>query len=146
VIAVVHPNAARARDAVEQSLAGAAFVPAAVVMIARVVAGLIVGLGSVAGAAVGSPIDTSWAAVRALWAHPLWFWIVVIGLIASSVMSRQADARISRVSSAFWHAHQQQLRTALKTAREDVGGGLETAPLCWGSEMRAAVGDRQRLV
>jgi hypothetical protein len=121
-------------------------VPGVVATIVRLAVGLVVGLGSVAGDALGSPIDTGWAAVRSLWAHPLWFWTVVTGLIASSVMSRRADACISRVSSAFWHAHQQQLRTALKTAREDVGDGFETMPLCWGSEIRGVVSDPQRLV
>jgi hypothetical protein len=72
------------------------------------------------GGIVSSPFDTAVKAARALWAHPSTFWFIAIALAASSFMSRMADAKISDVSSQFWHGYRPQLRQALKDARATV--------------------------
>jgi hypothetical protein len=86
----------------------------------RTVWGFGLSAAGLVGGIVSSPFDTAEEALRALWAHPSTFWFIAIALAASSLMSRMADAKISDVSSQFWHGCRPPLRQALKDARATV--------------------------
>jgi uncharacterized protein (DUF2235 family) len=67
-----------------------------------------------------SPFATATLAGNTLLSAPVLGASVLSGLLLSSLLSRSTDRRIRQVTSGFWFKHQQDLRQALKAAREQV--------------------------
>ena len=79
---------------------------------------LLVGAGKLTGGLLSSPFDTVANAVRTLLAMPFTTIGLLLGFLLSSILSRVSDRRMSDAASSLWYRHQEDLRDALKVARE----------------------------
>jgi hypothetical protein len=61
-------------------------------------------------------------AFKRLVSEPIFVVPIVVSLLVAGLLSRLADARMSRVFSEFWHKHSPELREQLKLAHRAAGG------------------------
>lgn len=91
------------------------------------------------GKLVTSPIDTLIAIVQQLLANPVLLGWLAAGFGAAYLLALYADQRMSAVFSRFWFQQQQQLRDALKRARQTAREARTGVPSHFSGDVRTAV-------